>query len=96
VNREAGKDRPPILADLRESGSIEQDADIVMLLDDPSKRLDENNKVEQYNEEDGVERNVKPIKIIIAKQRNGKVGAFNMNFRSNYVSFVEIEKRPGL
>ncbi len=96
VNREAGKDRPPILADLRESGSIEQDADIVMLLDDPSKRLDENNKIEQYNEEDGIDRSVKPIKIIIAKQRNGKVGAFNMNFRSNYVSFVEIEKRPGL
>ncbi|MCR5761191.1 MAG: replicative DNA helicase [Sphaerochaetaceae bacterium] len=104
VNRDAGKDRAPMLADLRESGAIEQDADVVILLDDATKRLDENNKVAQYEEEDpdlGEEQNKslevkdknnRSIKIIIAKQRNGSTGAFNLLFRSNYVSFNEIER----
>lgn len=99
VNREAGKDRPPMLADLRESGSIEQDADVVMLLDDASKRLDENNKVAQYAEEQAPDPNDRdnnshnrPIKIIIAKQRNGSTGAFDMMFKSNFVSFTEIDR----
>ena len=91
VNREAGKDRPPMLADLRESGSIEQDADVVMLLDDASKRLDENNKIGQYAEEQENNHN-RPIKVIIAKQRNGSTGAFDMMFKSNFVSFTEIER----
>ena len=96
VNRDAGKDRAPILSDLRESGAIEQDADIVMLLDDPSKRLDENNKISDYTENSEDKGNhsfgTRPIKIIIAKQRNGSTGAFNLNFVSNFVSFTEIEK----
>lgn len=102
VNREAGKDRPPMLADLRESGSIEQDADLVMLMDDPSRRLDENNKVAQYNQDEAPDMNDRSlnsksnreIKIIIAKQRNGSTGGFNLLFRSNFVSFNEIEKGP--
>ncbi len=107
VNRDAAKDRAPMLSDLRESGAIEQDADVVILLDDASKRLDENNKIAQYEEDDpdigeeedhssGSESNkkkdIRTIKIIIAKQRNGSTGAFNLLFRSNYVSFNEIEK----
>ncbi|MCQ2413152.1 MAG: replicative DNA helicase [Sphaerochaetaceae bacterium] len=97
VNREGGKDRPPMLADLRDSGSIEQDADLVMLLDDPSKRLDENGKISQYEDEEGGESfepvvKARPIKIIIAKQRNGSTGAFNLNFVSDFVQFKEIEK----
>ncbi len=105
VNRDAGKDRAPMLSDLRESGSIEQDADVVLLLDDPSKRLDENNKVKQYEEDAAAEaegsadldpRNNRKIKVIVAKQRNGQTGAFDMLFRSCYVSFEDIEKRQGL
>ncbi len=100
VNREAGKDRPPMLADLRESGSIEQDADVVMLLDDAAKRLNESGKVEQYENEEApdptdnrsAETNTRPIKVIIAKQRNGSTGAFDMMFIANYVSFVEKER----
>ena len=97
VNREGGKDRPPMLADLRDSGSIEQDADIVFLLDDPSKRLNEDGKIEQYEEED--EENAdssapkpKKLKVIIAKQRNGRTGAFTLNFFADYMTFREIEK----
>ena len=92
VNREGGKDRPPMLADLRDSGSIEQDADLVILLDDPSKRLDENGKIAQYEDEEGDDDSfsavkARPLKIIIAKQRNGSTGAFNLNFISDYVCF---------
>lgn len=101
VNRDAGKDRPPMLSDLRESGSIEQDADLVMLLDDESKRLDENNKIAQYETEDVQEANDsseddktnRQIKVIIAKQRNGATGGFNMLFRAKFVSFNELERR---
>ena len=97
VNREGGKDRPPMLADLRDSGSIEQDADLVILLDDPSKRLNEEKKIAQYEDEpqDGEEQTdtrARPLKIIIAKQRNGSTGAFNLNFISDYVCFKEIER----
>ena len=97
VNREGGKDRPPMLADLRDSGSIEQDADLVILLDDPSKRLNEDNKIEQYEEEeedptsDSMPKG-KKLKIIIAKQRNGRTGAFNLNFVADYMTFREYEK----
>ena len=93
VNREGGKDRAPILADLRDSGSIEQDADLVILLDDPSKRLDENGKAKYEDEEtEEVPGRAKPLKVIIAKQRNGSTGAFNLNFVADYASFREIEK----
>ena len=94
VNREGGKDRAPILADLRDSGSIEQDADLVILLDDPSKRLDENGKAkyEDDQETEEVPGRAKPLKVIIAKQRNGSTGAFNLNFVADYASFREIEK----
>ena len=93
VNREGGKDRAPILADLRDSGSIEQDADLVILLDDPSKRLDENGKAKYEEEEmEEVPGRAKPLKVIIAKQRNGSTGAFNLNFVADYASFREIEK----
>ena len=96
VNREGGKDRPPMLADLRDSGSIEQDADLVLLMDDESKRLDEKGKIAQYEEENhysetGSRLSFRPIKIIIAKQRNGSTGAFKLNFAAEYVSFTEIE-----
>ena len=98
VNREGGKDRPPMLADLRDSGSIEQDADLVMLLDDPSKRLNEEGKIEQYEEADNEDQEEdagpkpKRLKVIIAKQRNGRTGAFNINFLADYMTFREIQK----
>ncbi len=95
VNREGGKDRPPMLADLRDSGSIEQDADVVFLLDDPSKRLNEDGKIEQYDEEEPTDSDAprpKKLKVIIAKQRNGRTGAFNLNFYADYMTYTEIEK----
>ena len=88
-----------IINSSRESGAIEQDADVVMLLDDESKRLDENNKIAQYSDtatdsgtdSDNLEHN-RPIKVIIAKQRNGSTIAFDMMFKSDFVSFTDIDR----
>ncbi|MCQ2398503.1 MAG: replicative DNA helicase [Sphaerochaetaceae bacterium] len=99
LTRDAGKERQPVLADLRESGSIEQDADVVILLDDPSKRLDENSKVAASNVSEipdptdrDPDRYSRQIKVIIAKHRNGNTGFIDMIFRSNFVSFVDKER----
>lgn len=80
---EQRKDRRPMLSDLRESGAIEQDADIVMFI----------YRDDYYNREEGDEESSKPTgkegksDIIIAKQRNGPVGSFELLFQSNITKF---------
>lgn len=80
---EQRKDRRPMLSDLRESGAIEQDADIVMFI----------YRDDYYNREEGGEEAPKPTgkegksDIIIAKQRNGPVGDFELLFQSNITKF---------
>ena len=66
-------DKRPVLSDLRESGSLEQDADIVMFIYRP----------DQY-EKDTVKQNV--AEIIVAKHRNGPVGSVELVFRSTWPS----------
>ena len=67
-------------------------------MDDPSRRIGEDGKIAQYDEEDQeaeempVQMKGRKLKIIIAKQRNGSTGAFNMLFVSDYVCFRDIEK----
>lgn len=79
---EQRKDRRPMLSDLRESGAIEQDADIVMFI----------YRDDYYNREEG-EEEAKPTgkegksEILIAKQRNGPVGSFELLFQSNITKF---------
>ncbi|HEX8949112.1 MAG TPA: replicative DNA helicase [Dissulfurispiraceae bacterium] len=70
-------DRKPTLADLRESGAIEQDADIIIFL----YRDGETNK------NDPAVRNI--VKIDIAKQRNGPTGVINLTFLSQSTKFVD-------
>lgn len=77
VRREV-KDDKPSLSDLRESGSIEQDADVVMFLHDAKKK-------EENGEPDGAEG--KPVDIIIAKNRNGPVGETQLMFLPMYTRF---------
>lgn len=68
----------PRLADLRDSGSIEQDADVVCLLRLPSKYSDETGALNEEAEE---------AKIDIAKQRNGPTGEINLTFLKQIMRF---------
>ena len=78
LNRESEKEkRQPRLSDLRESGSIEQDADVVLLL---SKRMDSAENVDQPQAS-------KSRDLIIAKQRNGPVGSVPLTFVPEYTRF---------
>jgi replicative DNA helicase len=89
LNREVEKEknRKPRLSDLRESGSIEQDADLVGLLYKPSSDDEEGGgSVEQ----DGV-----PVNLLIAKQRNGPTGDVNLVFLKGYTRFEGVSKVSG-
>jgi replicative DNA helicase len=66
----------PQLADLRESGSIEQDADVVMLLYRP-----------EYYPKHQTDENKGLAEIIIAKQRNGPTGLIRLQFFPNTMRF---------
>jgi replicative DNA helicase len=78
---EARPDKRPILSDLRESGSIEQDADIVMFL----------YRDEYYNRE----KTEKPgiAEVILAKHRNGPTGMVELIFRRELTRFENLERR---
>ena len=76
---ESRKDHTPMLADLRESGSIEQDADIVLFINRPDK----------YPEYQG-EKNI--AEIIIAKHRNGQTGKVKLRWRGELTSFANMSK----
>jgi len=76
---EQRQDKRPMMSDLRESGSIEQDADIVAFL----------YRDDYYNKE-SEKKNI--IEIIIAKQRNGPVGTVELVFLKNFNKFVSLEK----
>lgn len=76
-----GGDGKPMLSDLRESGAIEQDADVVMFINRPAA----------YGRE--VEPDLQNIaEIIIAKQRNGPVGEIQLVFMNQYILFANKEE----
>ena len=80
---EARPDKKPMLSDLRESGSIEQDADMVMFIHRPEKYgIMEDN---EGNSMKGI------ATIIIAKHRNGAVGEVNLRFRAELTLFEDLE-----
>lgn len=72
-------DHRPMLSDLRESGAIEQDADVVMFL-----------YRDDYYNKDTPDKNI--AEIIIAKQRNGPIGTVNLVWLPQYTKFVNMEK----
>lgn len=75
---EQRQDKRPMMSDLRESGSIEQDADIVAFL----------YRDDYYNRESD---NKNMIEIIIAKQRNGPTGTVTLAFRKEFNKFLNID-----
>ena len=88
LNRELEKDknRKPRMSDLRESGSIEQDADLVALLYKPTSGDDEDG-APVSEEHDAV-----PVNLLIAKQRNGPTGDVNLTFLKSYTRFESAAK----
>ena len=81
---EREKGRKPMLADLRESGSLEQDADVVGLLYKPKT---ENEEPEQYQPNPSV-----PVNLLIAKQRNGDTGEVPLTFLRYFTRFESAAK----
>ncbi|MBI2641378.1 replicative DNA helicase [Candidatus Roizmanbacteria bacterium] len=72
--------RKPQLADLRESGALEQDADVVVFL---------------YHEEEGedlIDQHKRLVRLYIAKHRNGPTGEIDLMFRGDRVKFYNVEK----
>ena len=76
---ESRTDKRPQLSDLRESGSIEQDADVVMFIHRPERYAQQDSK--EYEEAEGI------AEIIIAKQRNGPTGEVKLTFLKEFTRF---------
>jgi len=90
LNREVEKEkgRAPRLSDLRESGSIEQDADLVGLLYRPVKQGDEEDGQSEPSDHDAI-----AVNLLIAKQRNGPAGEdVHLTFLKSYTRFESAAK----
>jgi len=84
VGRDA-QGRAPTMADIRGSGSIEQDADVIMFI-----------HRETQKEEKGQEKDrelPEPAELILAKQRNGPIGTIDIQFMPHYTQFVNLARQ---
>jgi len=77
---ELRNDHRPVMSDLRESGAIEQDADVVIML----------YRDEYYNKEESEKKGI--TDVIITKQRNGPVGTVELAWIGQYTKFGNIQK----
>ena len=84
---ESRSNKRPLLSDLRESGSLEQDADNVFFLYRPEYYMTEDKAAEKGLT--GV------AELIISKQRNGPVGSFYLKFEKEFARFENLEMRGG-
>ena len=84
VELRTGDAKKPMLSDLRESGAIEQDADMVLFIHRPEKYGIMTDA--QGNSLKGI------ADIIIAKHRNGAVGEIQLRFRAELTQFCDLEK----
>ncbi len=81
ASEQRGGERKPILSDLRDSGAIEQDADLVIFIHRP----------EYYDREDESKRGV--AEIMLAKHRNGPTGDIHLRFNREYTRFDNLTQR---
>ena len=105
---EQREDKRPQLADLRESGSIEQDADVVMFIyrddyylmrEEPKRRDNETN--DHFNQrlddwKQRCEQNYGKAEVIIAKQRHGPVGTIELQFEGTLTRFSDLVRDDNL
>ena len=87
------KGEPPMLSDLRESGAIEQDADLVMFIYRPEmyeRPVDEQGNVAKMPDGTPVEGYAE---VIVGKQRNGPTGFVKLNFRKQFTRFENFTAR---
>lgn len=85
LNRESEKEkRQPRMSDLRESGSIEQDADVILLISKPR----------EFDEQEDLASDAVARDLIIAKQRNGPVGTVPLMFTKNLTRFENYTPQP--
>ena len=101
---ESRDDKRPLLSDLRESGSIEQDADVVMFIyresyylqrNEPTRGSDESQESYQKKHDAWKDRNEEVFnkaELIVAKQRNGPTGKVDLYFDDKYTKFLGMEK----
>lgn len=96
---ESRPDKRPMLSDLRESGAIEQDADIIMFVyrDDVYKERDEARKEKEAKDKGEeykssfVNKPIEEAEVIIGKQRNGPIGTVKLDFQKALTRFVDKE-----
>jgi len=104
---EQREDKRPMLSDLRESGSIEQDSDVVMFVyrreyylsrEEPQKKSGESDSTfnERYAKwQDDLSESANIAESIIAKQRHGPIGTVRMFFDPNLTRFSDLDTRHG-
>lgn len=87
IERREGRKKVPQLSDLRESGSIEQDADVVLFI---HREIDESAEEEgrQYDPNE-----VEDTQLIVAKNRNGRIGIVEMEFLRSFATFVLSDRK---
>lgn len=86
ASEQRGGERKPILSDLRDSGAIEQDADVVIFIHRP----------EMYQKEDSEGRSLEGMaEILIAKHRNGPTGNIDLHFEKSITRFDNLSDREG-
>ena len=93
VEKRSDKNKRPTLSDLRESGSIEQDADIVMFLNRPNKETYEESIASGEIVDGEVQDlgNGEDCELVIAKHRNGPTGTVKLKFLNKFVTFVSVD-----
>jgi len=91
---EARQDKRPMLSDIRESGSIEQDADIVAFLYRDDYYRDEDGDGDNNEQEEPEDQDVGEVEVIISKNRSGPRGTAKLLFVKSYNKFSSIANIP--